>query len=102
MKRKRPAFHPPWEQSGHFAAGDVVAVPPYGFGEEVLWAEGGFVRVRDMDGREEVRAAAHVRHAADCPPCCADFTRINDAAELVYETRRRHSEAPPWGNPVSS
>ncbi|MFI5987127.1 hypothetical protein ACIBEA_40460 [Streptomyces sp. NPDC051555] len=84
-ERIRLADLPVWEQPGHFQPGSIVQLPPYGFGQAVVWTDGELVNLQDMDGTEEIRVARMLRHATpDCPPCRADFDRLNDAAEDAH------------------
>lgn len=92
-KHHRPAARGVWEKLGHFWPGDVVAVPPYGFSEEVLGAAGVFVGTLDTDKYHQVRIAAHLRHCAGCGPCRTDFDRHNRDAEQKSKGEARRSPA---------
>ncbi|MFJ5588340.1 hypothetical protein ACIQCG_01155 [Streptomyces noursei] len=78
-----------WELPDHFRHGDLVQVPPYGFGEIVDWADGELVWTQDIDGNMVTHVARHLRHGESCPPCLADFERLNEAAEAAYFAHTR-------------
>lgn len=89
----------PWEHEDHFHPGETIQVPPYGFGETIVWLRDGFVRTEDIQGDEHVHLVGHVRHGrgGPCKPCSVDLERVNDAAEAAYEQEEGVTAA---GTPV--